>query len=294
MYVFRTGDRALNLIYHNAISEAVRYFRCNPELESMILGISGGIDSAVTAALASKAIEELKREGRTVKLYGYILPIISNKESEMELARQVGEAFCAEFTEYDMGNAFDRLLHSIDGTLTPKDHKVRIGNIKARLRMIYLYDKANKYKGLVLSTDNYTEYLLGFWTLHGDVGDFGFIQNLWKTEVYALAEWMFKKGIGGMTLAACTQAVPTDGLGVTNSDMDQLFPDWQKYVKGGFTDNAARTAYRIVDKCLIQHITGQPVPGETTVHTIGEVVMRYEDTHFKRENPVNIPRERLT
>lgn len=46
------------------------------------------------------------------------------------------------------------------------------GNIQARLRMIYLYNLASIHKGLVMSTDNQTEYQLGFWTIHGDVGDF--------------------------------------------------------------------------------------------------------------------------
>jgi len=62
--------------------------------------------------------------------------------------------------------------------------------MKARIRMILLYDLAGGNDGMVLSTDNYTEYLLGFWTLHGDVGDFGMIQSLWKTEVYDMVEWI--------------------------------------------------------------------------------------------------------
>lgn len=57
---------------------------------------------------------------------------------------------------------------------------------QARCRMMYLYDIASRHKGLVMSTDNQTEYQLGFWTIHGDVGDFDPIQDLWKTEVYEL------------------------------------------------------------------------------------------------------------
>lgn len=54
-----------------------------------------------------------------------------------------------------------------EGTLgTP----ISKGNIQARLRMIYLYNLASIHKGLVMSTDNQTEYQLGFWTIHGDVG----------------------------------------------------------------------------------------------------------------------------
>lgn len=289
--MFITGDRGLSLVYYNAVNEGTRYFRGHPELESMVIGISGGVDSAITAALANKVVKELEREGRKIKLYGYSLPIISNHEDELKRAALVGTAFCNTFIEYNMDNAFERLIHSIDGMLTPKDHKVRLGNIKARLRMIYLYDKANRYKGLVLSTDNYTEYLLGFWTLHGDVGDLGFVQELWKTEVYALANWMVANQLDSRGMEAvlqCIKATPTDGLGVSNSDLDQLFPNWKEYT------DSAQQAYRMVDKCLIQYIYKVPyVQGETTVHTIGEVINRYENTHYKRENPFNIQRNRL-
>jgi NH3-dependent NAD+ synthetase len=66
--------------------------------------------------------------------------------------------------------------------------------------------------------------MVGFWTLHGDVGDFGLIQNLWKTDVYDLSKWIQDKsmGIQADALKACIEATPTDGLGITNSDLDQL------------------------------------------------------------------------
>ena len=56
--------------------------------------------------------------------------------------------------------------------------------------MIYLYNLASIYNGLVISTDNQTEYQLGFWTIHGDVGDFAQILGQWKTEVFELAKWL--------------------------------------------------------------------------------------------------------
>lgn len=59
-----------------------------------------------------------------------------------------------------------------DNLVSLKRTPIADGNIQARLRMIYLYNLASIHKGLVLSTDNQTEYQLGFWTIHGDVGDF--------------------------------------------------------------------------------------------------------------------------
>lgn len=124
-----------------------------------------------------------------------------------------------------------------EGTLgTP----ISKGNIQARLRMIYLYNLASIHKGLVMSTDNQTEYQLGFWTIHGDVGDFDPIQGLWKTEVYELAKWLIgyyygcgiKKEVdadGARKICDMCEAIkksmsltPTDGLGISNSDLDQI------------------------------------------------------------------------
>lgn len=90
-----------------------------------------------------------------------------------------------------------------------------------------------------MSTDNQTEYQLGFWTIHGDVGDFDPIQDLWKTEVYELAEWLRMKYVkanqghadcyhdmgASQKEYAITQSIaltPTDGLGISNSDLEQI------------------------------------------------------------------------
>jgi NH3-dependent NAD+ synthetase len=103
---------------------------------------------------------------------------------------------------------------------------LQLGNIKARLRMMYLYNLASIHRGCVLDTDNRTEHELGFWTIHGDVGDLncGLI-HLWKTEVYELAKYLLT---GYEILATRTKEIdlaisalkesialtPTDGNGV--------------------------------------------------------------------------------
>ncbi len=142
--------------------------------------------------------------------------------------------------------------------------------------MIQLYHLAGINKGMVLSTDNFTELLMGFWTLHGDVGDYGMIQNLWKTEVYEMAILLASKfdangeSEKAQALINCIYANPTDGLGVSDSDLDQLGAD----------------SYREVDKVIIDYLNN----GENEDHP---VVQRYERTHFKRENPYNIPRKEI-
>ena len=110
------------------------------------------------------------------------------------------------------------------------------GNIKARLRMTYLYNEANYFKGLVIDTDNLTEHYLGFFTIHGDVCDFNPIGGLWKHEIYELAKWLHDvyynkpEEIEGYKLLALKSAIgitPTDGNGVNNlGDMGQIAPQF--------------------------------------------------------------------
>ena len=105
------------------------------------------------------------------------------------------------------------------------DDKIRYGNIKARYRMIYLYNLAQKFKGIVVDNDNQTEHLLGFWTINGDVGDITPLFGLFKTEVYELAKCYANSLTdekAKKALQDVIDAVPTDGLGITNSDVEQF------------------------------------------------------------------------
>jgi NAD+ synthetase len=218
-------------------------------LKAMVLGISGGIDSTVVAAICH---EVSKKTG--IPLIGRSLPI-KNKSDEFDVSKLVGEAFCDEFKVFNLSSSYKSVLFDLCAdTGLIKDCKgydwywvsdleelagrtpIANGNIQARCRMIHLYDIASIRKGLVMSTDNQTEYQLGFWTIHGDVGDFDPIQDLWKTEVYELARWLVTRyqNIAEFPNRECWEnrawkaivesikLIPTDGLGISNSDLDQI------------------------------------------------------------------------
>jgi NH3-dependent NAD+ synthetase len=231
-----------------------------------------------------------------IPLIGRSLPITTNKPDELERARLCGEAFCTDFKEIDLGPCFEdmeRHLASTEGIMPIADahaQAIARGNRKARLRMIRLYDLAGVNKGLVISTDNYTELCESFFTLHGDVGDFCPIQMLWKTEVYKMAEYLIDTWHEELeimryevayknysfkikTLQSCVEAIPTDGLGITNSDLDQIMPNWQDSYKD------TREAYEAVDQILIAHA---PVDHP--------VMKRHVASEFKRKVPIIIPR----
>jgi len=260
---------------------ATEYFH-RYNLKSIVLGMSGGIDSALCAALLQPVCDDLK-----MKFIGRSYPIHTNKKDERDRAIQCGKAFCTDFKEIDLGNRYAELeAHMLAGEYSDKadDRKNAIlrGNRKARLRMIHLYDLAGLNDGLVISTENYTEMLLGFWTLNGDVGDYSPIQMLWKTEVYKMTEYLAactKTKSEVDALLSCVEAIPTDGLGITNSDLDQIMPNWEKTYK------TTREAYEAVDQILLSR---------DSYDITHPVIKRHITTQFKRDNPIIIPRHLLS
>lgn len=241
-------------VFNVLVDKTAEYVTSN-NLKAMVLGISGGIDSTVVAAICHEVSKKTD-----IPLIGRSLPI-KNKEDEFSVSELVGEAFCDEFKVFNLSNSYKASLFDLcaDAGLI-KDCKgydwywvsdleeltgrtpIANGNLQARCRMKHLYDIASIRKGLVMSTDNQTEYQLGFWTIHGDVGDFDPIQDLWKTEVYGLANYLrdhykskalealrndYKETCDNYKAMSCAiynscKLVPTDGLGISNSDLDQI------------------------------------------------------------------------
>jgi len=278
MYEFCTDYEKM---FENIVASAYTHIAAQ-KVKSLVIGMSGGIDSTLTAALAWETLARL--DGHKTKLIGRVIDIESDPE-EMKRAVKAMNAFCHGHGYHEMTDFYKDAVQEIMWVGSNSDSmkdRIRRGNIKARLRMIKLYDLANSLDGMVLSTDNYTEYLLGFWTLHGDVGDFGMIQNLWKTEVYGLAEYLMKRYNRlkmykfADSLKECVDAIPTDGLGVTDSDFDQIYPDHDRNL------SPAQIYYKV--DLALRHRHAMQYKDHTAVK-------RWNATTFKRNNPFNIPRE---
>ena len=191
-------------------------------LRAMVLGISGGIDSTVVAAICH---EVAKRTG--IPLIGRSLPTKFNKEGEVTTADLVGKAFCNDFEVYSLSDIWEDVENSFMRYESKTPTPISSGNIQARLRMIYLYNIASLHGGLVMDTDNLTENNLGYFTIHGDVGDFNPIGGLWKTEVFELAMWLvckhYEEGCDQFTaIMRSLELKPTAGLGITDSDLEEI------------------------------------------------------------------------
>ncbi len=252
----------------NTMRVKVTAYILDNNLKSIVLGISGGIDSAFAAALLRPVCDNTN-----TKLIGRSITIETNTAEEISRANTVGLAFCHDYKYLDYTDIYLKykvLLPDLDDKPLSK---LRMGNAKARFRMMALYDLAQLNKGLVISTDNYTEYLTGFWTLHGDVGDYAPFINLWKTEVYACANYLCKNlpNAQAEALKLCINAIPTDGLGISTSDLEQLGED----------------SYADVDNILIQYIKGNT----DLEHNM--LIQRYINSEYKRKIPIQINRSTL-
>ena len=275
--------------FETMVSETARYLVDN-HLKTMVLGLSGGLDSTVTAAICHEVVRRNPEQG--LKFIGVSLPCATNTSEENDSASLAMKGFCDEYWVENLQKEY-LLMRATCEQHYPSTHLSQ-GNIKARLRMIYLYNLASVTGGLVMDTDNLTEHNLGFWTIHGDVADFNPIGGLWKHEVYELCKFLFTEvftdeaSAAHQALRAAYGITPTDGNGVAaGGDMAQIAP--------GHT-------YEEVDDILLTYLTAKDQPEllqkETErlnsaygAETVERVLKRHLGSAFKRKRmPLAIER----
>jgi len=164
--------------YSNLIKGIRQYFEKN-NLKKAVIGLSGGIDSSLSAFLVAKAIGPKN-------LLGLIMPEIgvSSKEST-EYAKKLAELIGISYSIIPI-NSF---LAPYKKSLKWKENKIAIINTKARTRANILYNYANTHNAIVIGTSNKSEMMLGYFTKYGDGAcDLEVIGSLYKTEVYKLAK----------------------------------------------------------------------------------------------------------
>ena len=148
--------------------------------ENVVVGLSGGVDSALVAHLAAKAFGP-------EHVYGFALPYRTSSPQSLAHARLVAERLGIHFRVVDISAAVDGYLQAAEPEADPS----RAGNVMARERMIVLFDQSAKLKALPLGTGNKTERLLGYFTWHADDSPpINPIGDLFKSQVWQLARHM--------------------------------------------------------------------------------------------------------
>ena len=194
----------------NFITATVR----NAGYSRVVLGVSGGVDSSLSAFLSARALGP-------ENVLALRLPYKTSSSESLEHAGLVIDQLGVPSKTIEITQAVDAILSQY-----PNASPVRMGNVMARVRMINIYDQSAEFHGLVVGTGNKTESLLGYCTIHGDGAfDFNPLADLYKKQVRQLA------GVIGVPRVIIDKAPSADlwvgqtdegELGYTYDEMDQL------------------------------------------------------------------------
>ena len=185
------------------------------ETEGAVIGLSGGIDSAVTAYLSVEALGSRR-------VLGLIMPDLrATPEEDVKDAKLVASELCVETKEIDIAPIHKGYLKSLE------PNRLAEGNLRARIRMSLLYYHANVMNRLVMGTGDRSELLLGYFTKYGDGGvDLLPIADLYKTEVRRLGEIL---GINRRIIAKKSSPrlwsghIAESEIGMSYETIDRLF-----------------------------------------------------------------------
>ena len=219
-----------------ALTLGVRDYVRKNGFESVVLGLSGGIDSALTACIA---VDALGAE----HVIGVSMPSPYTSRESLETAEQLARTLGMPFQTVPIGD----LMKTYDAALAPsfagRQPDITEENLQARIRGNTLMALSNKFGWLVLTTGNKSETSVGYSTLYGDTaGGFAVLKDVYKTQVYALSRWR----------NAQSPAIPE--LTITRAPSAELKP--------GQTDQDSLPPYDVLDAILREYVEEDRSPAE--------------------------------
>lgn len=228
------------------------YFR-KCKRQTAVIGLSGGVDSSLVCYLATKALG-------AENIFAYHMPYVQKEQDELDVAQLV-KMLGVNYQKHDIRPIVDKMAE----TFKPRT-RIASGNLRARTRMIALYDFAHTHEGLVLGTGNRTELLLGYFTKHGDgATDLLPIGNLYKSQVWEMAR------LSGLP-QHIVDKVPSAGLWEGQTDEKEL-----------------GVPYREIDRILVAHFELKIGWDELTKIIQEKKVRRVQELHEASEHKRRVP-----
>jgi NAD+ synthase len=225
-------------IYRALVLGLKDYVRKN-RFPGVVLGLSGGVDSALTAAVAVDALGP-------DKIHSVMMPSPYTSRESVEDATQVARLLGCELRSIEITPAMKAFEKSLADSFKGSSPDATEENIQARARGITLMALSNKFGWMVLSTGNKSEMSVGYATLYGDMcGGFSVLKDVYKMTVYALCAWRNANR-------------PDDFLGPTGSVIPArvLTKAPSAELKPGQKDEDSLPPYRVLDgilECLVEH-----------------------------------------
>jgi len=246
---------------HDALILGIRDYFSKTGFKQATLGLSGGIDSAVTAVLAVKAL-------RPENVRVLLMPSKYSSGHSLEDARQLAENLEIEYDIVNIQNAVDEF----EKALSPLFYETETGtaeeNIQARTRGIYLMAISNKFGHILLNTSNKSECAVGYGTLYGDMnGGLAVLGDVYKTGVFKMARFINRQ----------REIIPENSIAKPPSA--ELRPN-QK-------DTDSLPDYSILDEILFRFIELNRSPAEIAAHgfdqgTVNRIIKMVNTNEYKR------------
>lgn len=247
---------------HSALVMGLRDYFSKLGLKKAILGLSGGIDSAVVAVIAVNA---LGKENVLALSMPSRYTASQSKIDATSLAKNLG----IELKEISIEKPFEAYLKELEPHFKEKKEDVTEENLQSRIRGMLLMAFSNKFGYIVLSTGNKSEMAMGYQTLYGDMcGGLAVLADVSKAYVYALAKWMNRDQI--LIPEAILQREPTAELKAGQKDSDSLPP----YV----------VIDRVIEGYIENHLSPEEIANKYAIDLplVLELVKRIHRNEYKR------------
>ncbi len=224
------------VLIHDALVMGIRNYFGKLGFSKAILGLSGGIDSAVTMALAARALGP-------ENVRAVLLPSAFSSEHSVNDAIALANNLGSPYDLISIENAFDTLDETMQQVFGDLPFDIAEENIQARIRGVILMAMSNKFGHILLNTSNKSEAAVGYSTLYGDMnGGLSVLGDVYKTEVFRLARYINKD----------SEVIPEHSI--TKPPSAELRPD-QK-------DSDSLPEYDILDEILFQYVENRKGPKE--------------------------------
>lgn len=240
------------------------YFRKSGLPGKVVFGLSGGIDSALVAVLATEALGPQN-------VTAYTLPSMYSSEGSVEDSKKLAKNLGITLHELPVTPAFETLMDTLDPVFKGSEFGLAEENLQSRIRGTLLMAISNKFGSVLLNTGNKSELAVGYCTLYGDMnGGLSVISDLYKTEVYTLCEWLNETFYG-------REVIPNDIL--TKAPSAELRPD-QK-------DSDSLPEYPILDQ-ILKHYVEEQLSSEEIIErgfdreVVLKVIRLTDGAEFKR------------